>query len=75
MRQMTVNDIAARLNITDKTAVSGLVKFLETKGILKRAGTRKSSTGKGKGSYVYVLVDGVDISTLSNVLQPLFTAE
>ncbi len=72
---MTVNDIATKLNITDKMAVTGLVKFLEAKGILKRAGTRKSSTGKGKGSYVYAFVDGVDATTLSAALQPLFVVE
>lgn len=57
----TVNELADDLKLDYATA-QGLVKFLVEKKLATKAGTRPTTTGKGKPSNVYELPERVEIS-------------
>lgn len=50
--QMTINELAAKLNVDRDDAVA-LVKFLVAKKMIEKTGERPSASGKGKASNVY----------------------
>ncbi len=52
----TISEIATALS-ADNASVNGFVRTLEARGILVHDGTKKSQSGKGKGSKLYRLAD------------------